>query len=69
MPYLEGIIQKLLGIKHKYDTQGACLKDYPVASDGQMIKYLKYVNNTTNYCPDVTFQVFSDSAKNSFFHY
>lgn len=63
MPYLEGIIQKLLGIKHKYDTQGACLKDYPVASDGQMIKYLKYVNNTTNYCPDVTFQVFSRQCK------
>ena len=63
MPYLEGIIQKLSGIKHMYDTQGECLKDYPVANDGQMIKYLKYVNDTINYCPDITFQVFSRQCK------
>lgn len=40
-----------------------CLKDYPAASDGQMIKYLNYVNDATNYCPDVTFQVLSRQCK------
>ena len=63
MPSLEGIIQKLVRIKHKYGTQGGCLKNYPVASDGQMIKHLKYANNSTNYCPDITFQVFSPQCK------